>query len=444
LAGESLDSGYNFRYQDWENQNYFTQGFVNIYPEFEEIGLEGDILEFGFDIDGGVYADFTNDGVNPIVSTNTGIKVYYTNEEGGENNHEIFTSDQSSYAHKLISINNNIGFVNTISGFKNIQFNLQFFGWAIFNPCILKDDPNDPGGFLLDYIDFENPVQFGRHRFALDGWRFRLDVNALVESKYWFAKSKSADNLNVVDGLKLLAQNFSNTQYTGSANGNISGAIFGEPVYYRDIVSQISKEFNLLISDENGYSNIVQKDAAFNQDFEINVSNVLKPLHSNLTFSETNSTEIYNEFVFRYAINHATKTYSKIITVNKDGWSVSKNVSFSQSEIDRLDDLVLLCKSSNDNFLEQIGIIKKTKTSTYNFVRDNTIISLAEFHVRNFTTKRALSQATVSKNIFLNAKIGDGVKLNVPNLVSFYNKNYKITDLKNGETTYKISLEEFI
>ena len=144
-------------------------------PILEELSFSGEIKSATYDIVGGIYANFyENDTAELPASVSTAFQLSYVNETGGNSSDPIFPqSFDKIISQEIQSTNSTLPLIETYDFFKSASFNFSYAGYAAFQPVKNGNSTN-----------FSNPDYYGRHRLALDGLRFKLNLNAEVESKY--------------------------------------------------------------------------------------------------------------------------------------------------------------------------------------------------------------------------------------------------------------------
>ena len=102
--------------------------------------------------------------------------------------------------------------------------------------------------------------------------------------------------------------------------------------------------------------------------------------------------------------------------------------------------------SNADAFLSKINVTEKVLTIDLDWVRDdNTAIALAYWNARNYSRQRSKVTINVGKRYFLNGKLGDGVRLDLPQLPLFYQSVMQVTKIVNkSNKTFTVELEEYL
>lgn len=438
----------------WEWYNYKNFGYQMLKFEWSEFKFSGDIKSAKFYYNGGMGGHVKLNEVSildPVEDSTTlswGINFSHKNKNDITLNSEIAgdtynnwgESFDSSIAREIkysLDVSNSF---DTLEDFKNSEPRIVFGGDSMLEPN--KDKWESFG--VADYEDGE----FFKPRFFMDGVKFDIDVSAIVESKYWCFKGKTGSSVNLGAGLQQLADRYTNSNVTVRnesdklINWEIAGAHIKSAVYYRDLLSKISDEFRVFITDNNGSQEVVAMGSDFDTTTTINESNILAPFNKNITYSETSSSEIYNKIVVRYAINHMTGNYTKTLEITSSGHTLNTEASATATAPLESYQSELL---KADSFLSKINISEKTKRVDLDWVRDDfTAIRIAGWWCKNASRQRAIVSATVSKRLFLDSKIGDSVKLDLPELPIFYKAPMQIKKIKNQGTKYELELEEYV
>jgi hypothetical protein len=426
----------------WTDFNYAHRGLLRLGFEHTPISFDGDINSLGFKYVGGFYSNFFGSTSAPIVSTDAFIKLDYKNDLSVETAKFITTEPlQKAVAIRELNSTTSITDIGTVGDFNNANFSLAFHGYSY---CL----PSGLTGSFGQIPDYANPNFSGRHRFALDSFEFNMNVSATVESKFWCCKAKTGENMDLWTGLNQLSTRYEQPLIskgdTLRDSWEIAGAHVGKPIYYRDLLAKIADEFKVFINDENGICEFVSKGGV-TQDWEFNESNTFSPWNDNITLSETDSGEIYNKLVVKFAKNHMTGNYGKQVKFENGGVEYSNALLATKGEALTVSYASATLNKASST-LSKIGITEKTLNIELDFIRDNaTIVPLLLWLANNHYRTRAKATVEVSKRYFLNGKIGDGVKLNFPKLPSFYKNTMQVTKIVNKSNKfYSVELEEFL
>lgn len=447
-SGPNKSSWYALNYQ-----NFATQRLTFDWSPFK---FTGDITGCNFHYMGGVQYYFKLENYTGTVYADypsPAVQMFFTDKDSVEQRTDLWekrietVSGVEDYSNHLKVQANYQPFFNTVDDFKNANFSLRYTGWSYVEPSTSSITLNTGAGTWSGTPDYQNG-SYGRHNFFLEGLRFDLDVSALVESKYWCFKGKTGTDLNLLAGLNQLASRYTNGTVTARDlfrnSYKISGAHTGEPIYYRDLLSKIANEFKVIITDDNGTSELISKGQA-GVSWTFDESNVFAPFGDNITYGETPSTEIYNKIVVRYAKNHMTDSYGKTLEITKDSSTFTTNI-VKDASYNATVTSIQSQLSNADAFLTKINVTEKVLTIDLDWVRDdNTAIALAYWNARNYSRQRSKVSINVGKRYFLNGKLGDGVRLDLPQLPLFYQSVMQVTKIVNkSNKTFTVELEEYL
>jgi hypothetical protein len=435
---------------DWTYYNYNNKLRMGITATFENFKFDSNILDLTFRTFGGVYKNFEQSssseafdmsgvGYTPAHSL---ISVNYDADTGGTGEKIIHNETSRVGEHQIDDTFSGIPYA-TLADFYNSPPVITFNGWTTYQPVKSTTPFTYPPLASDCYLDVASPSFFGSTRFALDGFRVDAQVKANVESKYWCFKGKTGDNTKLLDALNLLSSRYGTPTFlSGDALRDewlLSGVHIGDPIYFRDILAKIADEFRVVISDKNGFLNIVALgSSSVSPKYTIDESNVFAPFNDNIKFKETSATEIYNKIVIRYAKNHMTKRFGKTIALTAN--DVKRTFGVIENDISDAQSYL----QTASNTLAKIGITEKTKTIDLDWVRDDyTANEILKWWSFNSSRQRAKITAEVSKVAFIDANIGDVVNLDLPSTPEFYQVNYQIMQINNKSSKkYSLELEE--
>ena len=436
----------------WYDYNYLNKLRIGVSADYEKFKFDSEVINLDVHVLGAVYKDFetSNDGdafdiSNPSFSPRRSTAHITLDKDGAI--YDKVLHDNSSTSNTVYDINDKFNsswnaqqVFPTLSTFYDNPPTITFNGYTAYQPVKNTDlgiEPIDPATLYLDRAD---PSFYGSTRFALDGIRVEAEVKASVESKYWCFKGKTGDAQNINQSLNTLATRYNATTFTSAdTNRNswlLSGVHTGNPIYYRDLLSKIADEFRVFITDRNGTSELVSMGLSSSPAYTIQESNTPSPWNSSVTFNETPATDIYNKMVVRYAKNHMTGRYGKVVSID------SQQIQRTEG-VEAFDDVAELQNylSLSDSTLSKIGISEKIKTIDLEWVRDDyTANQILRWWCANSNRQRAVVKAEVSKLDFIDAKIGDLVDLDLPSLPQFYQVNYQIKKIVN-KSNKRIVLE---
>lgn len=446
-AREDDNVSYSVISSGWEYYNYTNKLRVGVSADFEKFKYDSEILDFKLWFYGGVYKnwfsstdteafDISGAGFNPRKS----YVVAKVNDDLFSE--EKILHDDSSTGNNEFSIGDNfdVSYYNNLSEFYAEPPTVTFNSYTTYNPVKSTNPSNDPPIASECYLDRVDPSFFGASRFAVDGMRVDAQVKASIESKYWCFKGKTGDAQTLNEGLNTLADRYDSTAFTSGDGGRsswlLAGAHTDNTIYYRDLLAKISDEFRVFVTDKNGGSEIVSMGVSSDPTLTIDESNIFTPWNDNIVFSETNSTEIYNKIVVRYAKNHMIKKYAKTVSITAD--EIQR--TFGVEEFDDVEELQGFLEVAK-NTLSKIGIDEKVKTIDLDWVRDDyTANKILKWWCRNVNKQRAIITAEVSKSQFITAKVGDVIGLDLPSLPEFYQVNYQVKKIIN-KSDKKIVIE---
>ena len=275
----------------WPDYNYTNKIRVGLSADFDQFKFDSDVRDGTFYFYGAVYTGFTQSsdsnaygmgfpGGSPYRSL-VSLSYIATYLEPSLPPFEVSTNihDYNSSVEGIFNLNGTQSLLyKKLSDFYENPPQVNFNGYTAYNPVKNSNPIQDPPIAANSYLDRVDPSFFGSSRFAMDGMRADINVNARVESKYWCFKGISADNLDLETGLNQLATRYNSTPFSsvgvGRSDWKVAGVHVGDPIYYRDLLAQITEEFRVFTTDRNGLSELVPMGLSSDAVYTIDESKI--------------------------------------------------------------------------------------------------------------------------------------------------------------------------